>query len=141
MKRQLLYLEILVTAILVGLIWVIQRVHYPSFHFVNSTEYQQFQSFHVNAITPIVFPLMVFELCIFFFNIYYKNYSRVLSVIVFMLILTVWLATALFSVPIHNQLALGKNSLLINQLIDSNWIRTFAWTLKLLILSVRFRYV
>jgi hypothetical protein len=141
MKRELLYLEVIVTAILVGLIWTVQRVHYPSFHFVNSLEYQQFQSFHVNAITPIVFPLMVFELFACILNIYYKSYSRVLSVIVFLLIVTVWLSTALLSVPIHNQLALGKNNELINQLIASNWIRTIAWTLKLVILSLRFKYV
>ncbi len=140
-KNQLPFIEVLVTSILVGLIWTIQRVHYPSFQFINSLDYQQFQIFHVNAITPMVAPLMVFELCVCLLNIYFKNYSKAISVSIFCLLAIIWLTTAFLSVPIHNQLSLGKDNGLIIKLVNSNWIRTIAWTVKLLILSLRFKNV
>ena len=52
---------------LVGLIWTIQVVHYPSFSYVDNDHYIDFQHFHMRAITYIVMPLMLFELA---FEIY-----------------------------------------------------------------------
>ena len=47
---------------MVGVIWVIQLVHYPSFHFINKKDYEQFQDFHMKRITYIVMPTMLIEL-------------------------------------------------------------------------------
>ena len=47
---------------MVGVIWVIQLVHYPSFHFIDKDIYDSFQKFHMNKISIIVIPVMILEL-------------------------------------------------------------------------------
>lgn len=44
------------------LIWLIQIVHYPSFRYVDATQFSHFHSHHTNTITLIVLPLMLCEL-------------------------------------------------------------------------------
>ena len=54
------------TFVMVGIIWIVQLVHYPSFAFVDVTRYIEFQTFHERNISFIVVPLMVVEaLCAF----------------------------------------------------------------------------
>jgi hypothetical protein len=49
----------------------------------------------------------------------------------------IWLATALLSVPCHQQLALGYDADLIERLVATNWVRTVLWSLRgLLVLAV-----
>ena len=50
------------SSIMVGLIWTIQLVHYPTFHFIDKNLYSSFQKFHMNSISLIVVPVMVLEL-------------------------------------------------------------------------------
>ena len=58
----LFYLHLVATSIMIGVIWVIQLVHYPSFHYIDRSRYQLFQDFHMRNISWIVFPLMSVEL-------------------------------------------------------------------------------
>lgn len=46
------------------------------------------------------------------------------------LVALIWLSTFLIQVPIHQQLAKGKDLGLIDRLVRTNWIRTILWTLK-----------
>jgi hypothetical protein len=137
MIKKIKILDTINTSILVGLIWTIQLVHYPSFNFIDPENYKNFQVFHMNAITPLVGPLMGLEMILFLLAINYKLYPKKLSMIViFLLILSVWLTTALVSVPFHNTLLNGKDLDAISKLVTTNWIRTLAWTLKLILMSI-----
>jgi len=42
-------------------------------------------------------------------------------------ILLIWLSTFIFSLPCHRQLQKGKDDVIIEKLIKSNWPRTFLW--------------
>ena len=47
-----------------GLIWEVQRVHYPMFMALRSlplTEFQQWMNFHTTHVSSIVGPVMLFE--------------------------------------------------------------------------------
>ena len=44
------------------------------------------------------------------------------------LLAVVWLSTYLWQVPLHRQLAVEYQVDLIRRLVRSNWLRTFAWT-------------
>ena len=41
----MLILHLIATSVMVGVIWVIQLVHYPSFHFIELKQYTTFQRF------------------------------------------------------------------------------------------------
>ena len=56
------FFHLICSAIMVGVIWVIQLVHYPAFHFIDKDMYASFQKFHMNSISLIVVPVMVLEL-------------------------------------------------------------------------------
>lgn len=133
-------IELVITSILVGLIWVIQLLTYPSFQHVDNLNYSQFHIHHVQSITPLVAPLMIAEVLILLNSLFYKNYPLSNEVILScILIVIIWLMTAFISVPIHNKLVLAKDNALIEKLILTNWIRTLAWSLRLgLLLKISF---
>lgn len=111
-----------------GLIWLVQVVHYPSFHHVDQAQFRQFSTFHTQNITYIVMPLMALELLSSLVVVIRNPDALNLSVIA--LLAVIWLSTALLSVPCHNQLAHGYNAEVVDHLIRTNWIRTIAWTIK-----------
>lgn len=54
----------------------------------------------------------------------------------FIMLLMIWLATAVISVPIHNRMARGDSRAeTINRLVSTNWLRTILWSLRLGILT------
>lgn len=131
------FLEILISWFLVGLIWVIQLVHYPSFAYVNVGDFSEFHSFHSSRISILVVPLMISELVLSFYLLQ-QNFS-IFRTIILVLVILIWCSTFFLSVPIHNQLAIGKDDNLIRSLVITNWFRTILWTLKgILITLVRF---
>ena len=120
--------NLLITWSLIGLIWVIQLVHYPSFAYVDEDLFSNFHRHHTFSISLIVMPLMLLEVTIAAFLLYQHGHWTYL--VPFLLVIGIWLATFLIAVPLHNQLANGKDIILINQLVQTNWIRTILWTIK-----------
>ena len=124
--------HILFNATLLGVILVTQFVSYPMFL---SVDRKSFTSYHMNYtfnISKIVLPLMVVEL-FFVIEMLINNYN-LYSLISFFLIIVVWLSTFLIQVPLHNSLSKKYCELKIKKLIFSNWIRTFSWFIKLIVL-------
>ena len=88
--------HLIFTSIMTGVIWVIQIVHYPSFHFIEKELYTAFQKFHMNKISIIVIPIMLAELItgvILLFDKSSKSFILIISLIVLILI---WLITGVF---------------------------------------------
>ena len=111
------------TFAMVGVIWIVQLVHYPSFAFVDATRYAEFQNFHERNITFIVLPLMLVEaLCAFALLASAAMGTQVdgdsvgtemftPSAIGLGLVVFLWGWTALVSVPFHARLAGGSSVL------------------------------
>lgn len=132
-------LHLVVTSILVGIIWIIQMVHYPSFRFVSRENFDPFHRHHTSSITPIVAPAMVIELSLVIY-ICYREFSIInLTQLTFVLI--VWISTFLIQVPIHNKLAEVFSQELVEKLIKTNWVRTILWTAKLLMMIYLSTYI
>ncbi len=122
------------TSIMTGVIWVIQIVHYPSFHFIEKELYTAFQKFHMKKISIIVIPIMLAELItamILFLDKSSKSPFLIISLVILFLI---WLMTGVFFSKAHNELITGYQELVVNQLVVMNWVRTLLWTLRLLLL-------
>ena len=127
-------LNSLVSMFMTGIIWIIQLVHYPSFHFVSEHQWQESHSHHVSHISWIVAPMMVLELGLRGWLIYSQfNWVTVSATI---LLIVIWGSTFAIQVPIHNELESGKSEELIHRLVRTNWIRTVAWTLSSVLLLI-----
>ena len=132
----LLLIHLISTSLMVGIIWVIQVVHYPSFHFIGSSRYISFQKFHMERISYIVIPVMLVE-SISGFLLIYDELNPIL-LISMVLLLSIWMLTAFFFASVHKNLVSGYEEETVRKLVKINWIRTALWTLRLVLLIIYF---
>ena len=125
--------HIISTSIMVGVIWVIQLVHYPSFKYVNESDYIIFQKYHMSNISYIVFPVMFTELITALIILFFgeKSLFFVLSLICLFLI---WVITGVLFTKYHSILKEGKDLMIIEKMIKANWIRALLWTMRLIMI-------
>ena len=134
----LLMLNLLFTAMLTGLVWMVQLVHYPGFLHVGRQAAAHYQKFHLRRMGFLVIPLMLVELGLAswllftemtFIVMEYLNYAA------FGLLVAVWLITFLRAIPLHQKLSRENDAPeTIRKLIKTNWWRTIAWSLRTLVL-------
>ena len=134
MSPMLLLLNLLLTALLTGLIWTIQLVHYPTLAAAGPTAFRTLHRLHCRAITPLVAPLMVGEL-LASIALWLTAPTNALFALLTLLTLALWAVTGLLHVPLHQKLAAAFSPALARQLVRSNWIRTALWSLRLLLLT------
>ena len=117
---------------MVGVIWVIQLLHYPSFHFINDQKYVDFQYFHMQRISFIVIPAMLVELASGLLLAYFFRSS--LTIILLAFLLGIWGITFIFFTNLHQKLTTGYDRIIVDTLVKINWPRTALWSLRLIIL-------
>lgn len=138
-KRQAAFrLHAAATGALVGLIWIVQLVHYPGFAYVDPAQWTAFHAYHTTSITIIVLPLMLTELALGGFLWKWSGWHRQFGGLWLLTILT-WLSTFVLSVPLHNALASGFAADTIAELVRTNWPRTLLWSVRLLWLLVAWK--
>ena len=120
------------TSLMVGIIWVIQLLHYPAFHFIKESDYVEFQHFHMQRISFIVVPVMILELFSAFMLVYYLRSN--LLILCLIILLFIWLITFVFFTKLHQSLLDGYNKTVVDKLVKINWSRTILWSLRLIIL-------
>jgi len=123
---------------MVGLIWLIQLVHYPLFNYVGSKEFRIFHENHKILITPVVGIVMIVELVtsgIIIFQIPngIPNWTTIVGII---LLGVIWFSTLLFQIPFHNKLSTNFDENVLMMLINTNWIRTICWSLRGIIVQI-----
>ena len=117
------------------LIWLVQLIIYPGFVRISPEEFKAYHRWYVIRISSIVLPLMLAELILSIWSVLSNDYSAV-SILTGVLVLIVWLSTFVLQVPIHNRLKAGKEDREIRRLVATNWIRTAAWSLKAVVVSI-----
>lgn len=133
MNAQLcLLLNFASTWAMVGVIWIIQVVHYPLFASVGSDQFKAYEQDHQRLITYIVLPLMFCELITSGLLWFYRpvGSSTMMIAIGIALVLLIWGSTFFLQVPLHGQLGNGFDDAVHQKLVSGNWIRTVAWTLR-----------
>jgi len=126
----MMLVQSLTTFSLMGLIWIVQLVHYPSFRFIDEHRFEAFHKFHSKYVSFIVVPFMIAEFVSAAWLTIRPESRDLLQIIMLGLVLVVWCSTFFLQVPIHNQLKNGKDDVLIKKLVAGNWLRTVAWTIK-----------
>lgn len=136
----ILLLQLASTLFMTGLIWFVQLVHYPLMKLAGAEQFSTFSAAHQNRTTWVVAGPMMLELATSLGLVVSSTMLRqslVYQASVILLI-AIWISTALRQMPLHRQLLLGHNAQCIERLVRSNWIRTFAWTLRSVILCCLF---
>ena len=132
----MLIIHLIATSVMVGVIWVIQLVHYPSFHFIELKQYTTFQRFHMSRISYVVIPAMLTELFTLILIIISMDQIDTLVLASAILLIFIWLMTAVFFSGVHQKLTLGYDQTVVDKLVKLNWGRTLLWTLRLLLISI-----
>jgi uncharacterized membrane protein len=122
--------NLIATWYMVGLIWMVQIVHYNMFDRVGVEQFQQYEADHNRLITPIVGVPMLFELAtaVLLLVSAPDSFPRWAAIVGLVLIALIWLSTVLLQIPCHNQLLNGFDESTYRRLVSSNWIRTVLWT-------------
>ncbi|MGE3181362.1 MAG: hypothetical protein AB7N71_07010 [Phycisphaerae bacterium] len=132
MNEAIQYTHLVSTLLLVGLIWVIQLVHYPLFARVGTDSFPAYEREHQLRITLIIGPLMPLETAAALGMLFVADAGtpRVLAIVGFALVAANWLSTWLLQVPCHKKLSKGFDAAAHRRLVNTNWLRTMAWTLR-----------
>jgi hypothetical protein len=121
-------IHLAITSGLCVLIWLVQVTHYPLFHYIDPDRFKEAMLVHQAKISWIVIPLMTAELGLSLFTLHIPS-------IIFVCL--IWGTTFFVQVPLHDQLAKGGYQYAtVKKLVNSNWIRTFLWTGKLIFLCL-----
>lgn len=127
----LLTVHALSTWFMVGLIWLIQIVHYPLFARVGRERFATYASTHTRLVSWVVGPPMLVEAASAAALLLWTPTGAWLACWGgALLLMAVWASTALLQVPAHAHLQKGFDGAVCEGLVRSNWIRTGAWTLR-----------
>jgi hypothetical protein len=132
MEKAILLLNLAATFFLSGIIWLIQLVQYPFFAEVGAENFRKYHAAHTFWITPVVAPPMIIELVTSVLLVFYPlpqiDFRLVLGGLGLTLI--IWASTFFVQVPLHDKLAGGFDSDAHRLLVNTNWIRAVAWSLR-----------
>lgn len=127
------------TAVMFGAIWMVQLLVYPSFVDVAATvspdAWRRFHGRHTGRISWIVGPAMLVEAftAMWLLIVLPADISVALNVLGAGLVAVVWVVTIIVSSMHHARLSRDPDVAIAARLVQWNWIRTVAWTCRLLI--------
>lgn len=114
---------------MIGVIWLIQLVHYPMFEYLDRSTFTQSHGFHTSAITLVVMPGMFLELATAALLAWSRRDAATITGLA--LVGVVWAMTAFVMVPLHGRLGSeGFQPEVHASLVNWNWVRTIAWTAR-----------
>jgi len=121
-----------VTWYMVGLIWLVQVVHYPLFAAVGDQASVAYQRAHMRKTTWVTLPPMLVEALTVFLLVLPRAGQGPgwMELTGGLLLAVIWLSTFLVQVPCHEKLAASFQPPIHRRLVASNWIRTLAWTVR-----------
>ena len=128
----LLLLQLVSTLALVGLIWFVQVVHYPLFGKVGVAGFHDYEQSHQQRTTLVVAPLMLTEAVTSLALLWVRpaTVPSALAVGGVLLVGLIWVSTFFWQVPAHERLAKSFDTATHRKLVQSNWLRTAAWSFR-----------
>lgn len=142
-QQNLIFYQLIITAMMVGVIWTVQLVIYPLFsayqnhhHTKEENSKEELGWLHTQytpKISYVVIPLMFSEL---FFGLYHTyRFPSFFAFIGLALIAGNWLCTFFLSVPLHQKVADSHDLKAAHRLVVTNWPRTILWSGRCLFLA------
>lgn len=128
---------------LVGLIWVLQIVYLPLFAKVGKDDFSAYEANHSVLLPQVMGTLMMIELLTGAFLLIFPPGwipSWVFALGMALLVL-IWAWGMLVQAPVQKRLARRFDPRDLSLLIQANWVRTFAWSARgLLVAWAMLRY-
>lgn len=127
-----LLLQLASTLSMVGVIWFVQVVHYPLMALVGRESFCRYEMDHQRLTTYVVGPLMLTE-AVTAVLLCWQRPTGVSGVAIWLglgLLVVIWVLTYTVQVPQHVALTQSYNSAVQQRLVAGNWYRTWAWTLR-----------
>ena len=135
MIHTVFFIQLLASIWMCSLIWLIQLLHYPSFHYIVEKDLPAFSRFHQKRISLLVVPAMFIELFSMLYLLYLSHWDPIFLFCTICLA-GIWISTFFLQVPCHQKLLISGTKQIISRLVLSNWIRTLLWTIKTIALIV-----
>lgn len=140
LRRGVFGAQLASTLAMFGLIWFVQLVHYPLFLRADPHTFAAFEAEHATRTGWIAAPLMVTELlsslCLLRGSLRPESVSRNEALLGLALVAVLWGSTVFLQIPLHNQLHRGYDRPAIQRLVAGNWVRTIAWTLRAILITL-----
>ena len=128
MLDAILTLQMISTLFMCGLIWFVQIVHYPLMAQVGIEGFKDYERKHKSLTTWVVALPMLCEAGSAA-GLLWLNPSRI-SFLSFGLVVVIWASTLIWQIPAHEALQQGFEERVHQKLVRTNWVRTFAWTIR-----------
>lgn len=139
-EHWVLLIHAFATAAMFGVIWTCQLVHYPLFASVGEAEFAGYERAHMRRITWIVAPMMGLELATAGWLAAFPPAGLAAAGAAWLvwvgagLVAVNWASTFTTQGPTHVELSRrGKDGVLIARLVRTNWLRTVAWTARMIV--------
>jgi hypothetical protein len=129
--RAVLLAQAAATLFMTGVIWFVQVVHYPLMARVDRSGFQAYETDHARLTAYVVVIPMIVELLLSFYLAI--RFPNALSLTGASLVGVIWCSTFLLQVPQHDILREGFQPSAHARLVNTNWIRTIAWSLRALL--------
>jgi hypothetical protein len=126
-----LWVHLVSTLLMTGVIWVVQLVHYPLFAAIDAAGFPSYEQSHRRRITLLVAPLMIAEAVTA--ALLAVQATGALTLTGAALVVVIWASTAFVQVPVHERLSKAFDEADIRRLVAGNWVRTLAWSVRSLI--------
>ena len=129
-------LQIFCTFAMTGIIWFVQIVHYPLMRKVGKGRFTRYGQMHSVLTVFIVAPLMFIEVVAVSYGLLYSTVwiSDESAQLGGALLLIIWISTFALQIPQHRLLEREFNARTYRHLLFTNWIRTYAWSFRSIIL-------
>lgn len=120
-------------AYMCGIIWFVQIVHYPMLHHADGPDAKAGHREYTRRMGWVVMPVMLAELALQI--LWVVREPGLPSFTGAALLFTVWLSTFALQVPCHQKLQNAFDRDIQKTLVRTNWIRTFGWTARAILLG------
>jgi hypothetical protein len=125
-------LHLTATLLMVGIIWFVQIVHYPLMTYVDQERFLEYSIVNQARTSRVVVVPMLVELAsaIALTMSPFGGKSSPAFYLSLVGLTVVWLSTFCWQVPMHKTLLIAHDPMTIHRLVRSNWLRTFGWTAR-----------
>ena len=125
MEQSALFANLAATLFMTGVIWFVQLVHYPLFAYYRDDAF----AVHAQRTAYVVAVPMLVEAFTALLLLVERPTNSALWVGL-LLVGAIWLSTNFLQIPMHAKLESGFDLMAQQRLVQTNWIRTVAWSAR-----------
>lgn len=120
------------TLMMTGLIWFVQIVHYPLMGKVGEQQFASYEQSHTKQTTWVVGPLMLIEMvtAVYLLGFAPTKQAHWIALAGLIALGFIWGSTLMLQIPAHRKLEQGYDQPTHRKLVQTNWIRTIAWSIR-----------